>query len=73
MYDFEAQDETELQFNVDDIIEILYERKDGWVLPYLTSNIERFKQCIAGGHDERAKWASASKPHRVATVTRVIP
>lgn len=35
LFDFEAQDENELNFNVGDVIEVIDERKDGWIIGIL--------------------------------------
>jgi hypothetical protein len=35
LYDFDAKDENELNFNVGDIIDVLDERSDGWLIGLL--------------------------------------
>ena len=35
IYDFQAQDENELYLNVDDIVDVIYERSDGWLVGVL--------------------------------------
>jgi hypothetical protein len=35
LYDFDAKDETELAFNTGDVIDVVYERADGWCLGVL--------------------------------------
>ena len=32
IYDFDGQDENELSFNVGDVVDIIYEREDGWLV-----------------------------------------
>ena len=35
LFDFDAQDENELAFNIGDVIDVVYERDDGWLVGIL--------------------------------------